>query len=231
MKKTILTLTFAMVASLAGWAQESATVATYGNLTGNTSRTMTLALTHTDNYVAFSTKLELPEGVTVTDVSAKTPLKNEGTKDFTRKGGSATESMAFKVPFKQNGNVCRIQAYNLANAKIGGASGDILLTLTLTTTAPVAYNEKTTTARNITFVKSDYTEVVFPDRVATCRLWGDVNMDNAVDVKDYQAVGNVLVAKPVDVIDFFAADLVVDAEETKVDVKDYQKLSNIIVGK
>lgn len=232
MKKTpFIALALTLASAAPCLAQETVSVATYGNAVGNNVRTMTMALTHTADYVAFTTDLVLPEGTTVTAVTARRPLKNNGTVNLSAVGGSATESTDFRLPFQQKDNTCRIMGYNLGEVKIEGATGDVMLTVTLSTTTPIAYDAATVTATNITFVRDDLEEVTLPNAVTSSRLWGDVNMDQKVDVKDYQAVGNIIVGKPAAGADLFAADMIIDAEEVSIDVKDYQKLSNTIVGK
>lgn len=232
MKKTLFMVMALMLAGTGRClSQDAVTTATYGHATGNTERTMTMALTHTADYVAFSAELLLPEGTTVTAINARTPLKNGGTINMSSVGGSATESTDFRVPFRQVGTTCRVMGYNLGEMKIAGNTGDILVTITLTTTEGINYNTSTVTASNITFVTDDMREVTLPNAITSSRLWGDVNVDQAVDGKDYQVVTNIAVGTEVVGADLFAADIVVDAEETIVDAKDAQRLSNVIVGK
>ena len=208
---------------------DNVVTATYGNATGNTTRTMTVALNHKNDYVAFRLVMTLPDGTTVTGVTAKAPLKNSGTIDLSTKGGSATESTDFKVPFKQNGTKCNIVGYNYNNEKILGASGDIILTVTLETAAGVDFKaDGVTTA--CTFVDASATEAELDNPETDSRLWGDVVKDGVVDATDYQAVANIVTRKGngAAVIDAFAADV---DQSDEVDATDYQAVGNIVTGK
>lgn len=211
-------------------AQESVTTATYGNAAGNTTRTMTVALNHSTDYVAFLLDMTLPEGTTVKKAEIKTPLKNGQTVDLSTKGGSATESTNFNVPFNQNGTNCKLVGYNYGNKKIEGASGDILLTLTLETATGVAYNA-TGVKATCTFVDAAFNEKVLnTDLMSEARLWGDVIKDGKVDAIDYQAVANIVtnLGNGSAAIDAFAADV---DQSNAVDAIDYQAVGNIVTGK
>lgn len=206
---------------------DNVVTATYGNATGNTTRTMTVALNHTNDYVAFRLVMTLPEGTTVTGVTAKAPLKNSGTIDLSTKGGNANESTDFKVPFKQNGTKCNIVGYNYNNEKILGASGDIILTVTLETASGVNFNaDGVTTA--CTFVDTSAKEAELGEPVTVAKLWGDVNMDKKVNTTDVQAAANISVAAAnPGAVDMFAADANGDG---KINSNDVQKIANISVG-
>lgn len=214
--------------AVCAYAEDNVVTATYGNATGNTTRTMTVALNHETDYVAFALQLTLPEGTTVAGVTAKSPLMSNETIDLSAKGGSATESKSFKVPFKQNGTKCNIVGYNYANMAIGGESGDILLTVTLQTAAGVAYNADAITTA-CTFVDESSTEANLGSPVTEARLWGDVVKDRKLDAKDKQTLTNILLEKPYDSnTDLFAGDM---NQDDKYDAKDKQTLSNKILGK
>ena len=211
-------------------AQQSDNVATatYGNATGNTTRTMTVALNHATDYVAFYLNLTLPEGTTVKGVSVKSPLKNGGTTDLSAVGGSATESTDFNVPFKQNGTRCNFVGYNYGNEKIVGESGEILFTITLETTEGVAFDEGTVEC-NYEFAKL-VGESLTGTVTTEPRLWGDVNMDGKVNATDYQAMANIVTNKGNGSakLDSFAADINQDGGITAID---YQAEANIITNK
>lgn len=162
---------------------DNVVTATYGNATGNTTRTMTVALDHANDYVAFKLNLTLPEGTTVTGVSVKEPLKNGGTIDLSQVGGSATESTDFIVSFNHTSPTkCNVVAYNYANAAIGGESGEILFTITLTTTEGVAFDEG---AVNCNYTFATLLGQSLTGTVDTeSRLWGDVNGDKKVNASD-----------------------------------------------
>lgn len=229
--KNILVATLLSVFAVSANAQQSDNVvtATYGNATGNTTRTMTVALNHANEYVAFYLNLTLPEGTTVKEVTAKAPLLTDETVDLTDRGGEANESKSFNVPFRQvSATKCNIVGYNYANMAIGGNSGDILLTVTLETEEGIDYNDDAITT-SCTFVDANATEYALEPSVTEARLWGDVVMDKNVDVSDYQAIANRIANKAVgEDVDMFAADVVNDGT---VDVSDYQAVANIIANK
>lgn len=211
-------------------AQDNVVTATYGHATGNTTRTMTVALNHTIDYVAFRLVMQLPEGTTVTGVTAKSPLLTDETIDLSERGGSATESKSFKVPFRQvSATKCNIVGYNYANRAIGGNTGDILLTVTLNTEEGVAFDADAITT-TCTFVDADATEYTMEPAVTEARLWGDVVKDKNVDVTDFQAVGNIvtMLGNGTTDIDAFAADVDLSGE---VNVTDFQAIGNIVTKK
>lgn len=227
--KLILATALLNVFAVCANAQQSDNVATatYGNATGNTTRTMTVALNHATDYVAFYLNLTLPEGTTVKGVSVKSPLKNGGTTDLSAVGGSATESTDFNVPFKQNGAKCNIVGYNYGNEKIVGESGEILFTITLETTEGVAFDEGSVEC------KYEFAKLVGESLTGTVtadpRLWGDVVRDGKIDSRDYQTLANIIAGKSYDASsDKFAADMV---QDDKFNAQDYQSLANKIAGK
>lgn len=223
-----------LVASLlcgftAAHADDNVVTATYGNAVGNTTRTMTVALNHEKDYVAFHLVMDVPSGTTVKGVTAKSPLKNGGTVDLSTKGGTANESTDFNVPFHQDGTKCNIVGYNYGNEKIVGDNGAILLTVTLETEQGITYNANTVKTA-CTFVDATSTEYTLNTPVTDSRLWGDVVMDKEVNATDYQAVGNIVtkLGNGSNVIDAFAAD--VDQSEI-IDATDYQAIGNIVTKK
>lgn len=225
--KLILATALLSVFAVSANAQENVVTATYGNATGNTTRTMTVALNHATDYVAFTLNLTLPEGTTVTGVSVKSPLKNGGTTDLSGVGGSATESTDFNVPFKQNGTKCNFVGYNYGNEKIVGESGEVLFTINLETTEGVAFDEGSVEC------KYEFAKLVGESLTGTVtadpRLWGDVVRDGKIDSRDYQTLANIIAGKSYDASsDKFAADMV---QDDKFNAQDYQSLANKIAGK
>lgn len=213
-------------------AQQSDNVvtATYGNATGNTTRTMTVALNHATDYVAFYLNLTLPEGTTVKGVTAKAPLITDETIDLSERGGSATESKRFNVPFRQVSDTkCNIVGYNYANMAIGGTSGDILLTVTLETKEGIAYDANAITT-TCTFVDADATEYALGESVTEARLWGDVNGDKSVTTADVNQANNVYLKKVEgsSLVDHFAGDIVSNGVYTSSDIN---KINNIYLKK
>lgn len=215
--KNILVATLLSVFAVSANAQQSDNVvtATYGNATGNTTRTMTVALNHTKDYVAFHLVMDLPAGTTVDAVTAKSPLINGKTIDLLGKGGSAEESTDFKVPFNQNGTKCNIVGYNYGNEKIGGNSGDVLLTVTLTTTEGAAFDGVTTAC---TFVDASSKEVALGSPVTVARLWGDVNKDSKLNATDVNAAINAASTGNSDGLDHFATNTGIEGVFKATDV-------------
>lgn len=230
MKKTKMLLVASLLCGFtAAHADDNVVTATYGNAVGNTTRTMTVALNHEKDYVAFHLVMDVPEGTTVTNVTAKSPLVNGKTVDLLAKGGSATESTDFKVPFNQDGTKCNIVGYNYGNEKIIGDNGAILLTVTLETEQGITYNANTVKT-SCTFVDASSTEYTLGNPETESRLWGDVVKNGVVDVTDFQAVGNIVtkLGNGTTAIDTFAADI---DQSDAVDVTDFQAIGNIVTKK
>lgn len=230
MKKMFVGALLACFAIGANAEGDNVVTATYGNATGNTTRTMTLALNHETDYVSFILQLTLPQGTTVTGVKSKSPLISNETIDLSAVGGSATESKSFIVSYRQvSPTKCNIIGYNYANEKIGGESGDILLTVTLQTEEGIAYDANAITTA-CTFVDVNSTEANLGSPVSEARLWGDVVRDKSVNATDYQAVGNIVtkLGNGLAEIDAFAADI--DQSE-EINATDYQAIGNIVTKK
>ena len=231
MKKTLLFAALMLGIMGNAKADDGITTATYGNATGNTTRTMTLALTHeTNDYVAFQLDLTLPEGTSVdaTKITAKSPMKAGGT--VTIDGTEYSTNFIFDGATQTDGTY-RIIGYNLGNVEVSGTSGDICLTLPLTTTEGITFDANTVTASNIIFVESaGLTEVNMTAATTDSRLWGDVVRNKSVDATDYQAVANIVtkIGNGTTEIDSFAAD--VDQSDA-IDATDYQAIGNIVTGK
>lgn len=229
MKKTLIALLLSSFATGAFAQEDNVVTATYGNATGNTTRTMTVALDHANDYVAFSLNLTLPEGTTVTGVNVKSPLKNGGTVDLSQVGGTANESTDFNVLYNHTSpTTCNVLAFNYGNVAIGGESGEILFTITLDTAQGITFDEST--------VKCSYE---FASLLASSlqgnvetdpRLWGDVVRDKKVDATDFQAVANIVtkLGNGSTEIDAFAAD--VDQSDV-INATDYQAIGNIVTKK
>lgn len=219
MKKLFFIAAALFAGIMSGVAQDNIATATYGNATGNTTRTMTIALNGTPaNYIAFQAELALPDGTIVTDVKAKAPLINNGK---VSQGTLAGESTDFKIPFSmsQDKKTCKILGYNYGNVAMSGTSGDILLTVTLSSTSPVAYNQGTVATKNVVFVKSDLTEINMAGAAqTTSKLWGDANGDKEYTPADILGVIDCMLNKDTNGIDKFAADNNLDGEYTPADI-------------
>lgn len=232
MKKlfTFAALLFTMIGN--AMADDGITVATYGNATGNTTRTMTVALNGTPaNYVACQFDLTLPAGTTVKDITAKAPLVNGKTVDLSAKGGTATESTDFKVAFNQDGNTCKVVAYNYGNEAMSGKSGDVLMTVKLETSSAVNYDATSVAVEGITFVNGSLEAAPMTDIAETAdakKIWGDVVVDKVVDGKDIQAITNIFGGSSSNSYDKFAGDVNGDSV---FDGKDIQAITNIFGGK
>lgn len=232
MKKLFIfsALLFGMIGN--AMADDGIAVATYGNATGNTTRTMTVALNGTPaNYVACQFELTVPSGTTVKGIKAKSPLVNGKTVDLSSKGGSATESTDFKVAFNQDGTSCKVIAYNYGNEAMAGNSGDVLMAVELETASAVNYDAASVAVKDITFVKTDLaaapTMADVIDNAASKKLWGDANNDKNVDGLDAARITNVILERAsVNTIDAFASDLNIDGS---VDGLDAARITNIIL--
>lgn len=233
--KKLFTLTALLFCMLLNVMADDVTTATYGNATGNTERTITVALNHTQDYCAFMLDLILPVGATIADgaeITAKAPLKNGGTTTINNESVPTDFILSGKL---QSDGKYRIIGYNFGNVAIG--DGDILLSIPVRTTS----NDATITidASNVTFISKasngSYSEIAFDGTNgnsakadATPRLWGDVIKDGLINVKDYQAVANKIAGEDFSAdMDSFAADIVEDGE---INVKDIQTIANKIAG-
>lgn len=214
-------------------ADDNIVVATYGNATGNTTRTMTVALNRTTNYVACQFDLTLPEGTTVKSITPKAPLINGGTVDLSAVGGTASETTNFVVDFNQTGTTCKVIAYNLGNVNIGGESGDVLMTVELETSSAVDYNANSVAATGVTFVNGTLEAAPMTDVAETAdvkKLWGDVNADKSVTASDVNQANNVYLKKTDknSLLDFFAGDIDMNEELSSSDIN---KINNIYLKK
>lgn len=233
--KKLFTLTALLFCMLLNVMADDVTTATYGNATGNTERTITVALNHTQNYCAFMLDLTLPDGATIADgaeITAKAPLKNGGTTTINNE--SVTTDFILSGKLQSDGKY-RIIGYNFGNVAIG--DGDILLSIPVSTTS----NDATITidASNVTFISKanngSYSEIAFDgtngngvQADSTPRLWGDVIKDGKIDISDLQAVVKIIAGKKLPGADNFAADIVNDES---IDVSDSQTIAKKIAGK
>lgn len=214
-------------------ADDNIVVATYGNATGNTTRTMTVALNRTTNYVACQFDLTLPEGTTVKSITPKAPLINGGTVDLSAVGGTASETTNFVVDFNQTGTTCKVIAYNLGNVNIGGNSGDVLMTVELQTENAVNFDANSVAANGVTFVNGSLEAAPMADVAENAdvkKLWGDVNESGSVDIVDVQLIANKIggVLSNSAKFNSFAADI---NQVGGIDIVDMQKAANIVAGK
>ena len=234
--KKLFILASLLIGMVGNMKADDIVVATYGNATGNTTRTMTVALNRTTNYVACQFDLTLPEGTTVKSITPKAPLINGGTVDLSAVGGTASETTNFVVDFNQTGTTCKVIAYNLGNVNIGGESGDVLMTVELQTTNEVNFDETSVAASGINFVNGSLEAAPMANVAENAdekSLWGDVIKDGTIDGYDIQAVANLFAGKAVNVpvgkkLDKFAADT---DQNDKYDGYDIQRVANIFAGK
>lgn len=229
--KKLFILASLLIGMVGNMKADDIVVATYGNATGNTTRTMTVALNRTTNYVACQFDLTLPEGTTVKSITPKAPLINGGTVDLSAVGGTASETTNFVVDFNQTGTTCKVIAYNLGNVNIGGNSGDVLMTVELETTSGVNYDANSVAANGVTFVNGSLEAAQMADVAETAdvkKLWGDVVVDKVIDGKDIQAITNIFGGSSSNSYDKFAGDVNGDGV---YDGKDIQAITNIFGGK
>lgn len=231
--KKLFILASLLIGMVGNMKADDIVVATYGNATGNTTRTMTVALNRgTNEYVACQFDLTLPKGTTVKSITPKAPLKNTGTVDLSAAGGTANESTNFVVDYNQpdGSNTCKVIAYNLGNVNIGGNSGDVLMTVELETTNPVAFDDTSVAASGITFVNGSLEAAPMDDVAQDAdvkKLWGDADSNKTVDGIDASKTVNVVLGKAQkSSIDSFAVDF--DGNEV-IDGMDAAKIVNIIL--
>lgn len=234
--KKLFTLTALLFCMLLNVMADDVTTATYGNATGNTERTITVALNHTQDYCAFLLDLTLPAGATIADdaeITAKAPLKNGGTTTINNE--SVTTDFILSGKLQSDGKY-RIIGYNFGNVAIG--DGDILLSIPVSTTS----NDATIRidASNVTFISKasngSYSEIAFDgtngngvQADSTPRLWGDADSNKLVNSIDLAKVTNVIMRKAdKSSIDFFSSD--VDGSEA-INAVDMAKIINIILKK
>lgn len=142
---------------------------------------LNIGLVNETSYVAFQMDIKLPAGVSASSIEA---VANRLSQE-----GSDSEIGGTKFIVASNvleGNVLRVIAYNLANAAIDKATGDILA-ITLDKAPAAASDIKIT---NIKFVTAtDLAEMNLADVTGeNGAKVGDVNMDGTVDIFDVLGV-------------------------------------------
>lgn len=181
---------------------------------------LNIGLVNETSYVAFQMDIKLPAGVSASSIEA---VANRLSQE-----GSDTEIGGTKFIVASNvleGNVLRVIAYNLANAAIKDATGDILA-ITLSAAPAAASDIKIT---NIKFVTAtDLAEMNLADVTGeNGGNKGDVNKDGKVDVNDIIAVANIILGKDTSKYDMDAADV---NSDTAINVNDIIAIAKIILG-
>lgn len=205
--KKLLFLAFLLVAAVGMKADDKVTARVSGT-------TLNIALQNATTYCAFQMDIQLPQGVSATAVAAVA--------DRLSQTGSDTEVGGTKFIVAHNtldGNVLRVIAYNLANAQIAEAKGDILsITLSATVDDPTQI-----TVSNIIFVNAEnLNEVVLDDATGESdAIRGDVDGDTKVDVSD--------VVEVIKVIKQAGFSTLADVDgDNKVDIADVVEVIKII---
>lgn len=181
---------------------------------------LNIGLVNETSYVAFQMDIKLPAGVSASTIEA---VANRLSQE-----GSDSEIGGTKFIVASNvleGNVLRVIAYNLANAAIKDATGDILA-ITLNAAPAAASDIKIT---NIKFVtETDLVEMNLADVTGeNGGNKGDVNKDGKVDVNDIIAVANIILGKDTSKYDMDAADV---NSDTAINVNDIIAIAKIILG-
>lgn len=151
---------------------------------------LNIGLVNETSYVAFQMDIKLPAGVSASSIEA---VANRLSQE-----GSDSEIGGTKFIVASNvleGNVLRVIAYNLANAAIDKATGDILA-ITLNAAPAAASDIKIT---NIKFVTADdLAEMNLADVTGENGggLLGDVFEDGIIDVMDVSATLNIINKMP-----------------------------------
>lgn len=179
---------------------------------------LNIGLVNETSYVAFQMDIKLPAGVSASSIEA---VANRLSQE-----GSDSEIGGTKFIVASNvleGNVLRVIAYNLANAAIDKATGDILA-ITLDKAPAAASDIKIT---NIKFVtKDDLKEIALTDATGeSAGLRGDVNMDGVVNGLDMVRWINIFLGKAEEVP---AADV---NENGSIDGLDLVSLISILLNK
>lgn len=205
--KKFLFLVLLLVAAVGMKADDKVTARVSGT-------TLNIALQNATTYCAFQMDIQLPQGVSATSVAAVA--------DRLSQTGSDTEVGGTKFIVAHNtldGNVLRVIAYNLANAQIAEATGDILsITLSATVDDPTQI-----TVSNIIFVNAEnFNEVVLDDATGeNDDIRGDVDGDTKVDVSD--------VVEVIKVIKQAGFSTLADVDgDNKVDIADVVEVIKII---
>ena len=179
--KKILLLFVAMICAAAGWAQEATVSATV------TNDVLEVSLQNGGTaFVAFQIDITLPEGVNVAENGAVEMVETRLDQPGTASVFDPNETVDFKIAYKQNGNVLRVLAYNLANRKIAGTDGAIFSVKLSEAT------EETVKLSNIKFVTESQLEEMDLADVDAVTEEGfhpyDVNKDGDVDGYDALAI-------------------------------------------
>lgn len=183
--KKILLLFAAAICAVASWAQSTVSATVSG-------QEVAVSLSNAgEAFVAFQMDINLPEGV---DVAAESGAVTIATERLTQPGTAsdidASETIDFKVLYKQNGRVLRVIAYNLENREIVGEAGK-LFTVALSA-APAQASD--VNVSNIKFVtKSALAEVELPTVDAETglhpydvnRSGGEPDIDDAIAILEY----------------------------------------------
>lgn len=178
---------------------------------------LSIGLENETSYVAFQMDIKLPEGISASSIEAvANRLSQEGSD---QEVGGTKFIIASNV---LEGNVLRVIAYNLANAAISNATGDILQ-IALNAAPASASDIKIT---NIKFVTAtDLQEMALADVTGeNGAKVGDVNMDGSVDVLDAARLFNIIVG---------LAESTPNSDvngDGSIDVLDAARVFNLIVG-
>lgn len=182
---------------------------------------LNIGLVNETSYVAFQMDIKLPAGVSASSIEA---VANRLSQE-----GSDSEIGGTKFIVASNvleGNVLRVIAYNLANAAIDKATGDILA-ITLDKAPAAASDIKIT---NIKFVKAEeLVEMNLADVTGeSAGVRGDVNQDGIVDISDILAIIDLSLGKENPAYNKAAADLNGDSV---YDISDILAIIDITLGK
>lgn len=175
---------------------------------------LNIGLVNETSYVAFQMDIKLPAGVSASTIEA---VANRLSQE-----GSDSEIGGTKFIVASNvleGNVLRVIAYNLANAAIDKATGDILA-ITLDKAPAAASDIKIT---NIKFVKAEeLVEMNLADVTGeNGSLRGDVDQNGKVDIAD--------VVETIKVIKVAGYNSLADLDgNNKVDIADVVEIIKII---
>lgn len=178
MKKICLLFVLMIASALSMMAADQVTAKVSGS-------SLKIGLENETTFCAFQMDITLPEGISATAVEAVAARLSQEGEDETI--GSPKFIVAHNT---LEGNVLRVIAYNLKNAQIENATGDIL---DITLSGEVA-DPTVITVSNILFVNADdLSEVALDDATGeNGAIRGDVNMDGKVNIYDVACVLTIM---------------------------------------
>lgn len=212
MKKICILLAFMLASTFNLLAADQITAKLSGT-------SLKIALQNETTFCAFQMDITLPEGISAQAVAAVAARLGQDGADETI--GSPKFIVAYNTIA---GNKLRVLAYNLANAQIKDAVGDIL---DITLSAEVA-DATSISVSNIIFVDAESLAEVALSNVTADKagVLGDITRDGAVNVFDISALATIILGGDTTGFDLSVADVNGDGN---TNVFDISALASIIL--